>query len=437
MATSRTLIRAGQFAQLARQGAVIVVVLALPRLGLGTDQIGEWELLLYLGYLLGFGWLTGSLQAFLVTPRLADPAYAAAFSRWATVAAAGWGALLLLATYLFREPLLAVLQAPDVPAGLGFYLLFLVTQWPGLFFEQVLVVRKRPGWLVGYAAAAGLGFVVAVLGPLLAGGGLVDALRGLAVFSLLKGVFLLGWLAVDARRAPPPAGFAPAAALTGWGRAAAPLMLYASGMALVTAFDPWFVNYWYDGDEATFAVFRYGARELPFVAAVINGAMVVVLPQLTEATGPGLALLKATARRLNHYLFGGALALLLTADLWWTAVFTPAFAPSLPVFRAYLFVVVSRLLFPTPVLTALGHTRWLVAFVGLEVVLNVGLSLLLAPRFGLVGIVWATVITYTIDKIALMYYLYRKTGIRPGAYTDWRWFGGYVAALGVGYWVVG
>ena len=128
-------------------------------------------------------------------------------------------------------------------------------------------------------------------------------------------------------------------------------------------------------------------------------------------------------------LFTGTLLLMATSAYWWEPVFTSTFADSEPLFRAYLFVIISRLLFPVPVLTALGHTRMLMVFGGFELLLNIALSFLLAPTYGLLGIIWATVLAYLMDKLLLMYYLYRRTGIRPGRYLDLRWYGGYVGLL--------
>jgi O-antigen/teichoic acid export membrane protein len=213
-------------------------------------------------------------------------------------------------------------------------------------------------------------------------------------------------------------------------------MAYATVGALVTAFDPWFVNYWYEGDQSIFATFRYGARELPLLAAITNGAMVVVLPRLTEDTSAGLDLLKASSRRLFHWIFGGAIFIMVTSPWWWTLVFTDLFAESLPLFQAYLFVIVSRLLFPVPVLTAMGHTRLLMVFGLLELVINIVLSIILAPHFGLLGIIWATVIAYLVDKLCLMAYLKYRTGISSVRYTDYRWFGAYVGVLLLAYFLV-
>ncbi len=470
-----------------------MVALALPRLGVGREVIGEWESLLYVGYLLGFGWLTGLLQAYLVQVRTIRPQEAAAFSRIAISGVAVFSAVLLAVAAGLHRPLFSFLSMGDGPPGWWYFFLFLLTQWPGLFFEQVLIIRGKPLALVLFGGFSALGFVLALLAPLYYGAGFAHAMFVLAAFAGVKGLVVGAWLGYDwfnpspvqppspqggsnvggeaarsardstpgpspwgrggeaarsardggltpdeqdnnpdiASNAAPPLGAGWLLLQTAW-----PLILYASVGALVTAFDPWFVNYWYEGDEDVFATFRYGARELPLLAAITNGAMVVVLPRLAEAPSAGLDLLKQTSRRLFHWIFGGAIFLMATSGWWWTLVFTDLFTESLPLFQAYLFVVVSRLLFPVPVLTALGHTRLLMVFGLLELTFNVVLSILLVPAFGLLGITWATVIAYLIDKVCLMAYLKYRTGIAPGRYTDWGWFWGYVATMSLVYFMV-
>ncbi|MEL7160019.1 MAG: polysaccharide biosynthesis C-terminal domain-containing protein [Bacteroidota bacterium] len=441
--TVSPLVRAGQFAQAARQGAIILVALALPRLGVGREVIGEWEGLLYVGYLLGFGWLTGLLQAYLVRIRLTRPALTATFSRLAIVGIGVFSALLLSLAALLHEGLFSVLRLGEAPTGWWWFFAFLLTQWPGLFFEQVLLIREKAWELAAFGGLSALGFALAILLPLYHGADLATALFWLALTAGAKGVLLMSWVLLDRWRNPPPPPVSEGPRenelrplLREWLRTAWPLITYAVAGTLVTAFDPWFVNYWYADDEAIFATFRYGARELPLLAAIINGTMVVVLPRLTEAPVAGLDLLKASSRRLFHWIFGGATLLMLTSPWWWTLVFTDLFAGSLPLFQAYLLLVISRLIFPTPVLTAFGHTRLLALISLSELLSNLALSWLLATYFGLLGIIWATVIADILNRLVLVWYLYYRTGIPPGRYIDLRVFVGYCLVLVVAYLLV-
>lgn len=437
MASDSTLIRAGQYAQVARQGAIILVALALPRLGLGRTVIGEWEGLLYVGYILGFGWLTGLLQSYLVTVRtVADSWYYSSKVLGSVALVAG---LLLAIAGGLHEYLFSALRLGLPPEGWWWFFVFLLTQWPGLFFEQILQLRGKPWWLVAFGTFSALGYVLAILLPIYLGGELVDALFWLALFAGFKGLVILLYALVDSfllrdkRARPPVESLGKETGIGDLWKTAWPLILYATVGGLVTAFDPWFVNYWYEDDEGVFAIFRYGARDIPFVAAVTNGMIVVVIPLLTENVAGGLDRLKSSSRKLFHWIFLGTLLLMVTSPFWWVPVFTGLFADGLPLFRLYLFITVSRLMFPMPVMVALGYTKGLWWFSFSELVSNILLSLLLTPYLGLLGIVLSTVIADILNKIVLMIYLYRKTGILPGRYLDVKVFGAYTALLVLGY----
>ncbi|TXF88340.1 hypothetical protein FUA23_15280 [Neolewinella aurantiaca] len=390
--------------------------------------------------MLGFGWLTGLLQAYLVQVRTIRPAEAAAFSRVAIVGVGLFSVCLLGFAGGMHELLFRVLSIGDGPPGWWYYFLFLLTQWPGLFFEQVLTIREKPLVLVLFSGLSALGFMLALLLPIYYGSGLTDALFVLATFAGVKGLIIGGWLIYDrfslrgkegeksqALNGEKPSF--PFSAITSLLSTAWPLILYASVGALVTAFDLWFVNYWYEGDESVFATFRYGARELPLLAAIINGAMVVVLPRLTEAPSAGLDLLKETSRRLFHWIFGGAIFLMATSGVWWTFVFTDLFVESLPLFQAYLFVVVSRLLFPMPVMIAMGRTKGLYLFSLSELLVKIVVCSIAAYYFGLVGIILSIVFADVSNKLILMLYVHYYMKIHPRRYMDVRFFLGYLALM--------
>lgn len=434
-AGDQTLVRAGQFTQVARQAAIILVALSLPRLGLNESVIGSWEALLYAGYLLGFGWLTGLTQGYLVTVRnRPDPVV---FGRRVLLLISGISLGVIGLAALFHSWLFALLQFNGPPPGWLFFFGYLLIQWPAQLFEQLLVVERRPRLLAVWGGLSALGFLLTICLPIYLGYDLATAMGWLFGFSLLRAVGLVGLSGTFRGTGRAPGRLrrlSDASDVRHFLTVSWPLILFASLGALTTAFDPWFVNYWYDGDEATFALFRYGTRELPLLAALISGMTVVVLPKLAESRTDGLRLLRASSRRLMHWVFPGLIGLLLTSPWWWTLLFTEAFAGSLPLFHVYIFVVVSRLLFPVTVLTATGHTRLLPVFAGLEFVINVLLSVWLASWFGLIGIVWATVLAYLVDKLCLVAFLRYRTGIGPGQYTDLRWYGGYAVALGLVYW---
>lgn len=429
MTSSGGLVRAGQFNQAVRQGAYILIALALPRLGVPTDLIGEWETLLFLGYLLGFGWTSGLLQGFLVKMGALAQADGEVFARRAVLVTAGISAGVLLLATLLHQPLFELLQLRDAPTGWYLFFVLLLSRWPSYCFEQALLLTGRVRTLTLFTVANALGLCISLLLPLYLGHNFLQALYFLGAYA---GAKILG-IGLWSLTKPTDLATEPLTTsrhhLSNWVRLSRPLMAYATVGALVTAADPWVVNYWSGGDEATFAIFRYGVRELPFLAALINGMVVVAIPLITREGAPGLELLRQQSRRLFHYVFGLTFLLMLTANYWWTLVFTEAFAASLPVFRTYLLVVGCRLVFAMTVLTALNETRRLYLWGLLELVVNVALSLLLAPHYGLLGIIWATVIASYFHELCLVLYLRYRTATTWRSYADLRWYGGYLLLL--------
>jgi peptidoglycan biosynthesis protein MviN/MurJ (putative lipid II flippase) len=72
------------------------------------------------------------------------------------------------------------------------------------------------------------------------------------------------------------------------------------------------------------------------------------------------------------------------------------------------------------------NMNW-IAFI--ELAINVVLSFMWVQDFGLPGIVYASVVAYLFEKIALAVLVYVKHGIRPGQYIPLRAFSFYSTLL--------
>ncbi|MEM7574988.1 MAG: hypothetical protein AAF433_18930 [Bacteroidota bacterium] len=429
-------VRAGQLAQGVRQLVLIAIALWLPRLEVGLEAIGWWEQFQYLGYLLGFSWLTGLGQAYLVRLRDLDTPAANRLTAQVMTTILAISLTILLLGVLLQGPLLQFLTGDSYLPGWLFFLCFLAAHWPGLLAEQVLLARARPMQLISYSLLTNAALLAAVILPLYFGYSFETALPYLLGVALLKFLltlmFLRPWLDFRAwvrqhwRK---------------WLLVGSPLVIYAALNALNLSFDAWFVNFWYEGDDDRFAIFRYGTRELPLLAAATNGISQAVLPILSTSAGlasqRGLQQLKNSSLRLMHLFFPVAILLLLSSPYWWTWVFTEQLADSLSLFQVFLLLGISRMLFPIPVMTALGLGRELMIVGLIEIGINAVLSIMLVQSMGLIGVVWATVITYLLDKLVAVFWLWRRRGVPISAYCAWEWLLGYsLVLLGV-YWVVG
>jgi O-antigen/teichoic acid export membrane protein len=171
-------------------------------------------------------------------------------------------------------------------------------------------------------------------------------------------------------------------------------------------------------DEETFAVFRYGARELPLAMLLANALSNAMLPEFTNKARlkENLEKLKKSILRLMHILFPLTAVLLLISKPLFPIIFNPMFADSATIFNIYLLLVVSRMLMPQTILNGLKITKPILAASFLELVLNVVLSLVFVQAFGIAGIAFATFIAYLFEKVYLAIVVKQKLSVSLSEY---------------------
>jgi O-antigen/teichoic acid export membrane protein len=85
-------------------------------------------------------------------------------------------------------------------------------------------------------------------------------------------------------------------------------------------------------------------------------------------------------------------------------------------------MVISRLVFPQTILIGLKKTRVVFWASLLEIVLNIIVSILLIPSYGIVGIPLGTALIHILEKLFLIGYNYYVLKIAPKAYIPISWF---------------
>ena len=208
------------------------------------------------------------------------------------------------------------------------------------------------------------------------------------------------------------------------------------GYALISGFPPvfdsWLVG-WFYKDESSFAIFRYGARELPLAIALANALSAAMIPEVTKNKTAAFTIIKQKSLKLYHLLFPLSILLMLTSKWWFPLVFNADFEGSAEIFNVFLLVIISRLVFPQTILMALKETKIILGISILELLLNVVLSILLVQKFGLIGIAFGTVAAFWFEKIAIAIYLHFKHEISFENYTPVGWFLGYSFLLVLSY----
>jgi O-antigen/teichoic acid export membrane protein len=182
--------------------------------------------------------------------------------------------------------------------------------------------------------------------------------------------------------------------------------------------DSLIINFKYD--NATFAIFRYGAREFPFFLLIANAFGTSMVPQFSnkEKLHQNLEVIKAKSKKMMQLSFPIALVLLLTSQYLFTLVFNKNFHESYKVFDIYLLLIISRFLFPQTVLLGLKKNQLLLQISVVELCINVISSLVLLHYFGYLGVAYGTIIAYFSEKVMLTLMLKDKFQIKAKRYVN-------------------
>ncbi|MCB0548461.1 MAG: polysaccharide biosynthesis C-terminal domain-containing protein [Phaeodactylibacter sp.] len=404
-----------------------MIAVLLAKSPLSTADIGIYEMLLYIGFTLTTFWVTGLMQGFLALyPQLPEEerpvflfnAYLLFF----------FASSIVLALLLWgKTGVLLVLTGQD---SLPFYELFAVFLWlnvPSYLVENFYLVLRKPRAILYFGLMAFGLQVLAVLVPVFLGFGLLWSFYALLALGVLKFVWLL---ALVAKRSAFHLNIAVAMR---WVWLSVPLMLYALMGSFNQSFDNWLVNFFYRGDEQAFAVFRYGARELPLALALANAFGSAMLPEVAANLEAALVAIREKSLKLFHLLFPLSIFLVLSSKWLFPLVFNEDFGESAIIFNIFLLVTVSRLLFSRTILVGLNANRMIFYFSVFELAFNVALSFALVPFLGLSGIAIGTVAAYTLEKVLLCWYLYSKFGIGLARYTNMRWYLAYSTLMVLGF----
>ena len=421
-------VRALQIFQILRQGAAILISIFLAKSMLSTEEIGIFEMLTFIGTTVSFFWVAGLNQGILpFFPKL-NLAEQKKFIFNVFLLFCGISFFVFILLFFFEKDITQLLVSQTSLPYYKLFISYLLFLMPSFLIEYIYLIQNLPKRILGFGVVAFVLQIIVVIVPIYLGWGLKWSIYGL----LALGVFRFIWLGVVIGQfGKINLDFS---MMQKYYNIAFPLVLYALLSAFPTIFDNWVVGWFYQ-DPKQFAIFRYGARELPLAIALANALSVAMIPEVTKNLSTSLALLKQRALNLYHILFPVSIVLMLTSRWWFPIVFNSSFIESADVFNVFLLIVISRLIFPQTILIALGKTKTVLYISILETLLNIILSIWLVQIFGLVGIAFGTVLAFLFEKIAIAVYLKTKEGISFSKYTPVNWFLFYSLILvGVYFW---
>lgn len=377
---------------------------------LSREDIGIYETFLFLAGGLSFFWINGLLKSFLpLSGNLSQKQNGEAiFNSFLLISIFSLTAVIIL--YFSKNLISSLLLNNNEIPFLNYLFFYLIVSVPSNLIEFIYLIKKKNVQIIYYATISFFIQLCLVAFPPILGYGIKWAILGLIGSAFLRYVWL--WIILF-RNAVFSISFS---FLKAHLRLGTPLILSAILSGSAQYVDGFIVTSKYD--ESTFAVFRYGARELPLALLLANALSNAVLPEFSgnKQISSLLGKIKRHSNKLMHILFPLSAILMVISYPIFPVIFNKEFSLSAAIFNIYLLLVISRLLFPQTILIGQKKSRP-VMFASLwELLLNVFLSLVLVNYYGLSGIAFATFIAYLFEKGLLIVQVRKKLGIKLSEY---------------------
>lgn len=276
-------------------------------------------------------------------------------------------------------------------------LAYIFMSGPAFLIEYIYLVRDQPKSIILYGAISFFIQFLLVCLPLIFNEGIFYCLSGLLGVTFVRLVWLFILLKRYARINFSLRFMKEHLSL------ASPLIFSALFSGLIPYIDGIIISGKFN--EEAFAVFRYGAMELPIVyllATAFSNAMVHEFSK--RHYNELLNKIKTRSLVLMHFLFPLTMVFLLFSNYLYPLIFSHDFSRSASVFNVFLVLVISRLIFPQTILIGLKRTHIILIASFLEIVINVILSLIMINSFGIIGVAYATFIASIFEKAFSLIY---------------------------------
>lgn len=393
--------RAFQAYQVMRFLSVLAAGIVLVKLRFDDAEVGQFEWFVFGVHALSFFWAMGLKNALLsYYPDLDANAQRKLFG----------GLFLTLILVAFLLSLVAIVGDFFGGEYSLYFAVFFALSVPAGLSEQWLILKSRSAELFRLGIWLHLLYVAILLIAASGFGTLEAVFFGLVLWALIRffyTVVLLG-RAVDW-------GFH-FSVLKPFLSFALPLILYillGSGMDVIDGF---LVEHFFDDGE--FAKFRYGAKELPITALLIGALATATIPQAVANMDVAISGMRSRLDSLMNWMFPLSILLMIISPFLYQFFYSESYLVSAQIFNIYLLILVSRVLTPQVLLYAMKENKVLMWVSLTELLINLGLSLFLMQSFGILGIAYATIVAYTIEKLILWAYLKRYKNIPLGTYIN-------------------
>lgn len=413
-------ISAFQFYQLVRYSTLILTGVVFTKTAVTQTEIGQYETFVFIAGAVSFFWLNGLQKALLpLTANNNNKSHI--FSAYFILQLFSIITAILL---FFMQPVFSslLLNGKDIPE-IWLLIVFIVFGVPANLIENIYLIKNRKNAILIYSIVS-FSLQLALVGiPAILDLGISRILQGLVLSSILRYAWL--WIVLISNGETTFSYSVVQEHLKLGGPLIAATFLSGSAQFV----DGFIVTSYFD--EETFAVFRYGARELPLAMLLANALSNAMLPDFAkkEHLKQNLRKLKESVTRLTHWLFPVTALMLILSHPVFPVIFNSKFAESATIFNIYLLIIISRLLLPQTLLNGLQISKPIMTAALLELILNVTLSLIFVRFFGIAGIAFATFAAYLFEKIYLAIVVKKQLNVGLSDYIPVKMYSVYSLAI--------
>jgi len=410
-------ISALQLYQIMRFSTFLFISIIFTKIGLSKHDIGLFEVFMFIASIVSFFWVSGLVQSFLPLYH-SNHTYDVTGEHDDEKSPEIFNAFLLLFFFSFVAFLFGLIIKHhfsvfhirgDVPF-FNLLLLYVLISNPTILVEYIYLLKNKPAMIVRYGVITYLIQLAIVTLPVVYGKPIIWAIYGILVTAGIRFFWLLVLLVRYASFRISTRFMREHLAL------GTPLIVSTLLSGSAQYLDGVIVTSKFSADM--FAIFRYGAKELPLTLMLAAGLSNAMLPEFSkkERFAENLRKLRHKSMRLMNILFPLSIVVMFFSRWLYVHIFNPAFIRSADVFMIYLLLIIPRLVFPQTILIGEKRTRVVLAASAVGIVINVLLSLYLLQFYNIVGVALATVIVFIFEKGLLILYLYLRDGISPHEY---------------------
>jgi len=290
---------------------------------------------------------------------------------------------------------------------------FILLQIPIKLYEPFMVSTQNVARFVLINASFNVGFLLAILIPVLLDWELKEVLISLFLFFItqLIAVYVMTfytyfkleddtdgdeYLISNQISYSLPIGFTGAIAQLG------------------IAVDKMIVSSYYDPEQL--AVYTRGAMEIPMLNVIANSLGNILMPRFVEEFRDGnidavMKLWHSSIKMMAMFIYPTLVFFILTAEHLIPFLFTDEYIDSVVIFQVYTLGLITRITSYDAIVRAVGKTKILFKMSLLAVLLNITFTILLIELIGIVGAPLATVIVGTVLRFVYLVIITKLLGV--------------------------